>query len=89
MQPPGLYSPCRNLSRNQTGISLLHVKMEERNPPYLARHPFSRILKRGGVPIAYISESPGHSDLRTTENYLGSFEDNQKKEFGKLLMPEK
>jgi len=55
----------------------------------LARHPFSRILKRGGVPIAYISESPGHSDLRTTENYLGSFEDNQKKEFGKLLMPEK
>lgn len=56
---------------------------------YVARHTFSTILKRGGVPIAYISESLGHSDLRTTENYLGSFEDEQKIEFAKLLIPKK
>ncbi|MEI6764608.1 MAG: site-specific integrase [Bacteroidota bacterium] len=56
---------------------------------YVARHTFSTILKRGGVPIAFISESLGHSDLRTTENYLGSFEDEQKRAFARLLIPEK
>ena len=54
---------------------------------YVARHTFSTILKRGGVPIAFISESLGHTDLRTTENYLGSFEDEQKREYAKLLLP--
>lgn len=54
---------------------------------YVARHTFSTILKRNGVPISFISESLGHGDLRTTENYLGSFEDEQKKEYTKLLIP--
>ena len=41
---------------------------------YTARHSFATILKRGGATISYISESLGHSDLRTTETYLASFE---------------
>jgi integrase/recombinase XerD len=41
---------------------------------YTARHSFATILKRGGANIAYISESLGHSDLKTTEAYLASFE---------------
>ena len=65
------------------------LKIGAKLTTYVARHTFSTILKRGGVPIAYISESPGHTDLRTTENYLGSFEDEQKIEFAKLLIPAK
>ncbi len=53
---------------------------------YFARHSYATIMKRAGVPIAFISESLGHSNLLTTENYLGSFEDSAKREHaGKLL----
>ena len=41
---------------------------------YTARHSYATVLKRSGANIAFISESLGHSDLRTTENYLASFE---------------
>ena len=41
---------------------------------YTARHTFATVLKRAGANIAYISESLGHSDIKTTENYLASFE---------------
>jgi len=61
--------------------------IETKLTTYVARHTFSTILKRGGVPISFISESLGHTDLKTTENYLGSFEDEQKREFANLLIP--
>ncbi len=35
---------------------------------------FATILKRSGVPVAYISDALGHADLKTTENYLSGFE---------------
>lgn len=41
---------------------------------YTARHCFATTLKRSGASISYISESLGHSDLKTTESYLASFE---------------
>ena len=41
---------------------------------YTARHSYATVLKRSGANIAYISESLGHNDLKTTENYLASFE---------------
>ena len=41
---------------------------------YTARHSFATVLERSGANIAYISESLGHQDLKTTENYLASFE---------------
>jgi len=52
---------------------------------YTARHSFSTILKRSGAPIEFISESLGHTDLKTTENYLDSFEDHYKKEWASKL----
>ena len=42
---------------------------------YVARHSFATILKRNDTSIEYISESLGHSNLQTTENYLDSFDD--------------
>jgi site-specific recombinase XerD len=44
------------------------------------------VLKRSGAPIEFISESLGHKDLRTTENYLGSFEDDIKESYQKQLL---
>lgn len=41
---------------------------------YSARHSFATVQKRSGVGITYISESLGRSDIKTTENYLDSFE---------------
>ena len=45
---------------------------------YTARHSFATVLKRSGANIAFISESLGHADLRTTENYLASFEQEER-----------
>ncbi len=37
---------------------------------YTARHSFATVLKRTGATLEYISESLGHSNIATTENYL-------------------
>ena len=52
---------------------------------YTARHSFATVLKRAGTNIAYISESLGHQDLRTTENYLASFEREERAKNAELL----
>ncbi len=53
---------------------------------YTARHSFATVLKRSGANIAYISESLGHSDLKTTENYLASFEREERQKNAELLI---
>lgn len=53
---------------------------------YTARHSFATVLKRSGAPIEFISESLGHKDLKTTENYLDSFEDDLKESYQKQLL---
>jgi integrase len=45
---------------------------------YTARHSFATVLKRSGASIAFISESLGHTDLKTTKNYLDSFEKKER-----------
>ena len=52
---------------------------------YTARHSYATVLKRSGANIAFISESLGHSDLKTTENYLASFEKEERKKNAALL----
>ena len=44
---------------------------------YVARHSYATVLKRSGVNVALISETLGHSDLKTTQIYLDSFENEQ------------
>jgi len=53
---------------------------------YSARHSFATALKRSGAPTEFISESLGHKDLKTTENYLDSFEDDMKESYQKQLL---
>jgi len=52
---------------------------------YAARHSFATMLKRGGAPMEFISESLGHSNLQTTESYLDSFEDETNEKYSKIL----
>ena len=52
---------------------------------YVARHSYATVLKRSGANISYISESLGHNDLKTTENYLASFEKEEREKNAKLL----
>lgn len=53
---------------------------------YVARHSFATILKRSGINVAIISEALGHSDLKTTQIYLNSFENSQMDEAMKNLL---
>lgn len=52
----------------------------------VARHSFATMLKNKGVNIAYISEALGHSDIKTTEIYLSSFDHESRKRMADLLM---
>jgi integrase len=52
---------------------------------YTARHSFATVLKRTGAPLEYISESLGHSNLATTENYLADFEIDEKRKWAASL----
>lgn len=52
---------------------------------YSARHSYASILKRSGAPVEFISESLGHSDLRTTQNYLADFADETKRQWANTL----
>ena len=52
---------------------------------YAARHSFATVLQRSGVGTEFISEALGHSNVKTTQNYLAGFEDESKKETIKAL----
>nr|WP_294991368.1 site-specific integrase [uncultured Sediminibacterium sp.] len=60
-----------NLDRNVTNI--------------VSRHTFSTIMKRSGASTEFIMEALGHTNVMTTENYLGSFENETKKAYAKNL----
>ena len=61
------------------------LKLDRAPTTNFARHSFSTILKRAGVPIEMISEQLGHTSIKTTQIYLDSFENDQKREITKYL----
>ena len=77
----------RNINDNMTRIcSDLKIA---RATTYTARHSFATVLKRSGASIEFISESLGHKSKQTTQNYLANFEDEEKKKWANMLLPEK
>ena len=56
---------------------------------YEARHTFATALLRSEAPLAFISQSLGHSSISTTQSYLGSFEDTKTKKYLSALIPKK
>lgn len=67
-------------------VILKNLGIDKRGTTYVARHTFSTVLKRSGASTEYIQEALGHSDIKTTENYLDSFEKDVKKEFAQRLI---
>ncbi len=65
----------------------LSLGIEKKVTTYVARHTFSTIMKRSGASTEYIQEALGHTDMKTTQNYLDSFEKEAKREFAQKLMP--
>jgi integrase/recombinase XerD len=61
------------------------VGIEARVTTYTARHSFATVLKQSGESVVYISEALGHSNLRTTELYMKSFDSDKRKEAGRKL----
>ena len=46
---------------------------------YSARHSFATVLLKSKASLAFISKQLGHTNLKTTESYLGSFDDDEAK----------
>ncbi len=63
----------------------LEVGLDVKATTYTARHTFSTVLKRKGIPTSYIKDALGHSSVITTENYLDTFEDDVTLEYANLL----
>lgn len=55
----------------------------------VARHSLATIMKNSGISESFIKETLGHTNIKTTQNYLKSFETDQRREqfekLGKLL----
>jgi len=90
---PGI-TPLRQYELMQLFVSFINnwmkhilknLEIDKKGTTYVARHTFSTVLKRSGASTEYIQEALGHSDIKTTENYLDSFEKEVKKEFAQRL----
>jgi len=51
-----------------------------------ARHSWATIAHNDNKPIKFIMESLGHQNIQTTQNYLNSFPDKDKREYTNNLM---
>lgn len=52
---------------------------------YVARHSFATILVRSGAPLAFASQSLGHSNVLTTQKYFAGFDLKTQEEYAKAL----
>jgi integrase/recombinase XerD len=64
---------------------LLNLGIDKKATTYVARHTFSTVLKRSGASTEAIQEALGHTDIKTTEAYLDTFDRETKRELAKRL----
>jgi len=90
MYPEDEYRAIRQavqtINKNMTRICA-ELKID-RATTYTARHSFATVLKRSGASVEFISESLGHKSKQTTMNYLANFEDEEKKKWANMLLPD-
>lgn len=66
-----------------------HLQIPEKITTGTARHAFATRLLQKGIPIEYISDALGHSNIRTTQHYLDGYTTDQRRQAAKLLTIEK
>jgi site-specific recombinase XerD len=72
-----------NKALNEIGSDLdLPLKLTT----YVARHCFATIQNNNGAPLIYIKEALDHSNITTTQDYFGSFDDDSFKTMHDGLM---
>lgn len=64
---------------------LLDLGIDKKATTYVARPTFSTVLKRSGASTEIIQEALGHTDIKTTEHYLDSFNRETKRELAGRL----
>jgi integrase/recombinase XerD len=64
---------------------LQNPSIDKKATTYVARHTFSTVLKRSGASTEAIQEALGHTDIKTTEHYLDSFDKETKRELASRL----
>jgi site-specific recombinase XerD len=62
------------------------VGITKRVTSYFARHSFATVLLRNGVSTEMIGESLGHTSVKTTASYLGTFENDVRKNISEILL---
>lgn len=92
LDDPLQFHKFSNLLINTTNRSLKRISkkigLSENISTYHARHSFATTLMQSHVPLPFISQALGHKSIATTQNYLGSFEDEQAKNFLSNLLPD-
>lgn len=61
------------------------LDIKNRATTVVARHTWATILMKNNVSVSYISKGLGHTSISTTEKYLGNFDQDQKKEVGRII----
>lgn len=92
MNEKEVYLAIYNLTQRVNRMLVLILKelgIQAKIRTYEARHSYATTLARAQVPLAFISQGLGHSSLKTTEQYLGSFEYDQTQQFLSALIPKK
>ncbi|HEV7348206.1 tyrosine-type recombinase/integrase [Telluribacter sp.] len=88
-------TPDRQLKvvQNVTKVTNIHIKriakavgITAEVTTYAARHSFATILLQSEAPLAFISQSLGHTNIKTTESYLGSFDDEKTRKYLEALL---
>ncbi|WP_164974143.1 tyrosine-type recombinase/integrase [Filimonas effusa] len=59
---------------------------DKRSSTIVTRHSFSTHILHSGAPKELIQESLGHLNIKTTENYLDSFQKPVVREFAEKLL---
>ena len=74
----------RFINKNMAKISV-KAEIDKKMNTMETRHSASTLMKNAGVSPHFIKEALGHTSLKTTENYLAGFENEQKKEYARIL----
>lgn len=53
---------------------------------YVSRHSYATIAKFKNVPVSVIAQALGHSDVKTTETYLASFDNETMDKYNELVI---
>jgi integrase/recombinase XerD len=61
------------------------LKLPIKLTTYTARHSFATMLVRGGAPLAFASQTLGHSNIITTPRYFAGFDLKAHAEYTKSL----